>query len=202
MEIPYSADCGRCRMKSEQGGLPMKKTILHPIVISGLLIVVLLMSAAPVVAAVLTESEMQDLVFMREEEKLARDVYDALRLRWGSRVFSNIELSEQTHMDAIKDLLDKYGIPDPAEGMDYGEFANVELQKLYDELVERGSLSLVEAYRVGILIEETDIEDLVEAIDRSVHPDIQRIYRNLLRGSQNHLKAFSSHLGAQGILVE
>ena len=75
----------------------MRKTILNRIVISWLLIVALLTSATPVVAASLTESEIQDLVFIREEEKLARDVYDALRLRWGSRVFSNIESSEQTH---------------------------------------------------------------------------------------------------------
>ena len=180
----------------------MRKTILNRIAISWLLIVVLLMSATPVVAAGLTESEIQDLVFIREEEKLARDVYDALRLCWGSRVFSNIELSEQTHMDAIKGLLDRYGIPDPAEGRGYGEFANTELQELYDMLVARGSRSLVEAYRVGILIEETDIRDLQEAMDRSVHVDIKTVYGNLLRGSQNHLKAFSSHLGAQGIVIE
>ena len=65
----------------------MRKTILNPIVISGLLIAVLLLSATPVVAAVLTESEIQDLVFIREEEKLARDVYDALKMCWGSRCF-------------------------------------------------------------------------------------------------------------------
>ncbi|OPY10815.1 MAG: hypothetical protein A4E73_00984 [Syntrophaceae bacterium PtaU1.Bin231] len=180
----------------------MRKTILKHFFAVGLFTVVLLIWAAPVVAAGLTESEIQDLVFIREEEKLARDVYDALRLYWGSRVFSNIELSEQTHMDAIKGLLDRYGIPDPAEGRGYGEFANTELQDLYDTLVARGSRSLVEAYRVGILIEETDIRDLQEAMDRSVHVDIKTVYGNLLRGSQNHLKAFSSHLGAQGILIE
>jgi hypothetical protein len=180
----------------------MRKTILNQIVIAGLLTVVLIMSAAPVVAAVLTESEIQDLVFIREEEKLARDVYDALKMCWGSRVFSNVELSEQTHMDAVKSLLDNYGIPDPAEGRGYGEFASKELQELYDTLVERGSRSLVEAYRVGILIEETDIRDLLEAMERSSHVDIKTVYSNLLRGSQNHLKAFSSHLGSQGVVIE
>ena len=180
----------------------MKKTILTHIVISGLLIVVLLMSAMPVLAEILTESEIQDLVFIREEEKLARDVYDALKICWGSRVFSNIELSEQTHMDAIKGLLEKYGIPDPAEGKGHGEFANTELLELYNALVARGNRSLVEAYRVGILIEETDIRDLLEAMARSSHVDIKTVYSNLLRGSQNHLKAFSSHLGSQGIVIE
>ena len=120
----------------------------------------------------------------------------------GKSVFSNIELSEQTHMDAIKGLLDKYGIPDPAEGWGYGEFYNTELQELYNTLVARGSRSLDEAYRVGILIEEIDLGDLLEAMARSSHVDIKTVYGNLLRGSQNHLKAFSSHLGAQGIVVE
>jgi hypothetical protein len=111
-------------------------------------------------------------------------------------------LSEQTHMDAIKGLLEKYGIPDPAEGKGQGEFASTELLELYNALVARGSRSLVEAYQVGILIEETDIRDLLEAMARSSHVDIKTVYSNLLRGSQNHLKAFSSHLGSQGIVIE
>lgn len=180
----------------------MKETRRTRFLVAGLLLFALLVSAVPAAAAEPSQEEIDDLVFLREEEKLARDVYDTLGLRWGSRVFINIESSEQTHMDAIKGLLDRYGIPDPAEGMGYGQFVNEKLQKLYDELIAQGNVSLIEAYRVGVLIEETDIEDLEEAMARSSHADIRRVYGNLLRGSQNHLKAFSSHLGAQGILIE
>lgn len=180
----------------------MSTSIQRRFMFAGLILVALLASSPLVAAAELSQAEIDDLVFIREEEKLARDVYDALRLLWGSRVFTNIESSEQIHMDAIKGLLDKYGIPDPAEGRGYGEFANQELQELYIALVARGSRSLVEAYRAGILIEETDIRDLQDAIARSVHADIRTVYGNLLTGSQNHLKAFSSHLGAEGILLE
>ena len=33
---------------------------------------------------------------------------------WGLTIFSNIASSEQKHMDAIKTLLDRYGLDDPA----------------------------------------------------------------------------------------
>jgi hypothetical protein len=98
----------------------------------------------------LTEAEKYWLTYMREEEKLARDVYLSLYDKWQSRVFKNISVSEQTHMDAIKNLLDKYGIADPAEGKAAGVFTNRDLQALYDELIEVGGVSLVDALEVGV----------------------------------------------------
>lgn len=176
----------------------MRKSICILSIVAGLLVPVLLLTALPVTAADLSQDEINDLVYLREEEKLARDVYDALGQQWGSQVFTRIESSEQTHMDAIKGLLDKYGIPDPAEGNGYGVFDNRDLQTLYDALVKRGSQSPVEAYRVGVLIEQTDITDLLAAISRTERVDIKTVYGNLLRGSQSHLKAFTSHLVAEG----
>jgi hypothetical protein len=180
----------------------MSTTVQSRFIAAGLILYALLASAPLVAASDFSQAEIDDLVFLREEEKLARDVYDALRLLWGSRVFANIESSEQIHMDAIKAPSDRCSIPDPADGRGYGDFANPELQELYGALVARGSRSPVEACRVGILIEEADIRDLQDAIARSGHVDIRTVYGNLLRGSQNHLKAFSSHLGAEGILIE
>jgi len=57
----------------------------------------------------LSESEMQGLILMREEEKLARDVYTTLGEKWDLNIFINIAGSEQTHTDAVKYLLDRYG---------------------------------------------------------------------------------------------
>ena len=70
----------------------------------------------------LTDSEKYWLTYMREEEKLARDVYIFLYDKWGSQIFNNISVSEQTHMDAIKTLLDRYGIPDPVADKGPGVF--------------------------------------------------------------------------------
>jgi hypothetical protein len=123
----------------------------------------------------LTADEIAGLAYMREEEKVARDVYLALYDAWDSQVFSNIASSEQTHMDAVKTLLDRYGIADPAAGNDIGEFTNPDLQALYDELVALGQQSLADGYRVGALIEETDIQDLIEELETVEHSDIQRV---------------------------
>ena len=98
----------------------------------------------------LTSAEEYWLTYMREEEKVARDVYIVLYDQWQSRIFKNISLSEQTHMDAIKTLLDKYGIADPAAGKEVGEFTNPDLQAMYDELIDAGSVSLVDALEVGV----------------------------------------------------
>jgi hypothetical protein len=105
-------------------------------------------------------------------------------------------------MDAVKTLLARYGIPDPADGNAQGEFANPKLQKLYDNLIWQASVSLVEALKVGVFIEETDIEDLTEAILSAEHKDIKTVYRNLLQGSLNHLDAFCSNLEVRGISCE
>ena len=56
------------------------------------------------------------MLFMREEEKLARDVYLTLYDAWRLAPFANISVSEQKHMNAMLLLLRKYGLPDPAAG--------------------------------------------------------------------------------------
>lgn len=144
----------------------------------------------------LSEDETYWLTYMREEEKLARDVYRVLYDQWGVTIFNNIAASEQKHMDAIEKLLGKYGINDPVTDEDVlDNFTILELNTLYDELKTRGLSSLDEAYQVGVDIEKLDIEDLEDAIRVSgTHPDIVRVYNNLLDGSENHLAAFELHL--------
>jgi len=146
--------------------------------------------------AELSEIEANWLIYMREEEKLARDVYQVLYEKWGSRIFDNIAASEQNHTDALEKLLEKYGITDPVTDENVlGSYINPKLNTLYDELKTRGLTSLQVAYQVGFAIEELDIEDLQEAIaDSGAHADIVRVYHNLLGGSENHLAAFSSQL--------
>lgn len=144
----------------------------------------------------LTTQEKNDLIFMREEEKLARDVYLTLFDEWGTPVFANIATSEQQHMDAILSLLKLYKLADPAAGNLVGEFTNTELQALYDQLVARGKESALDALMVGGIIEETDIEDLTAAMDTSRLANIDSVYSNLLNGSYNHLRAFAKNISA------
>ncbi|MDD1697160.1 MAG: DUF2202 domain-containing protein [Methanoregula sp.] len=151
-------------------------------------------STSSVVTGKLTDDEKYWLTYLREEEKVARDVYLSFNDTWNLRIFKNIAASEQQHMDAIKVLLDRYSIPDPAADTGIGEFTNPDLQQLYDDLIQQGSISKAEAFKVGVIIEETDIDDLNEAIAAAGHNDIKTVYSNLLQGSLHHLDAFESGL--------
>ena len=157
------------------------------------------LSADQIQLQVLSVEEADMLKFMREEEKLARDVYQVLYLQWFASVFENISASEQRHMDSVKVFLDAYGIDDPATDdagvlNEVGVFNNSELQSLYDQLVEHGGASLLEAYKVGALIEEADIIDLQEAIANTDIVELKAMYTQLLEGSYNHLRAFSRQI--------
>lgn len=151
------------------------------------------MSQAPLTA--LTPVEIDDLEFMREEEKLAHDVYVTLFQKWNISTFQNIAVSEQTHTDSVKVLLDRYGAIDPTIGKSVGQFANPELQKLYDTLIVQGSQSAAEALKVGAAIEEIDILDLEKRLARTEKADIRWVYDNLKTGSYNHLRAFTRNMG-------
>ncbi|HNJ81267.1 MAG TPA: DUF2202 domain-containing protein, partial [Methanoregulaceae archaeon] len=147
-------------------------------------------------ATPLTDDEKYWMTYMREEEKLARDVYLSLGARWNLPLFTNIAQSEQVHMDSVKTLLDRYGIPDPAAGKAQGAFTDPALQDLYDDLIAQGSASPVEALKAGVIVEETDIADLNKALATTEKNDIRTVYNNLLQGSMNHLNAFQSNLAS------
>ncbi|MFN8026792.1 MAG: DUF2202 domain-containing protein [Acidimicrobiia bacterium] len=147
-------------------------------------------------SSVLGAGDRAAVVQMREEEKLARDVYTALGDKWGVAIFDNIAASEQTHMDQVATLLDRYGIADPAATTAPGEFADAKLQALYDQLVAQGSRSLVDALSVGATIEDLDIADLRSFATTTA--DVQAVWDNLERGSRNHLRAFTSQLETRG----
>ena len=146
--------------------------------------------------ATLTAEQEAGLAHMREEEKLAYDVYTAMYDQWQLKPFSNISSAEQTHSDAMKVLLDRYGLDDPAAGNAAGVFTDPDLQALYDSLVAQGSESLVAALTVGATIEDLDIADLQSL--GTTAPDIDLVYANLEKGSRNHLRAFTKQLVKNG----
>ena len=151
----------------------------------------------------LTDEEISGILFMREEEKLARDVYLYLYEIHPLRPFLNISKSEQAHMDAIKYLIDTYDLEDPVGENPEGLFQNEDLQQMYDELIEMGSKSREEALKVGALIEEVDIIDLQHELDSiAENEDVIRVYQNLCNASENHLRAFVRVLGANNVEYE
>jgi hypothetical protein len=138
----------------------------------------------------LNSAEIRALRLMREEEKLARDVYLTLFEETNHRIFRNIARSEQRHMNAVRVLIQKYGLADPASDDTVGVFTNPNLQALYYDLTAQGSQSLQEALKVGALIEDLDIFDLKRFIKKSDNQDILILLQNLQKGSRNHIRAF------------
>lgn len=150
-------------------------------------------------AGVLDDAEIAGLKFMREEEKLAHDVYVALYNTWGAQIFANIAQAETEHTEAVIGQMQKYAVEDSAAGNPPGVFEDSYLQALYDRLIEMGSVSLIEALKVGALVEETDIVDLRDKMAVTDEPSVLRVYRNLLCGSFSHLQAFDTALRARGV---
>ena len=145
----------------------------------------------------LSDAQKEGLSFIIEEEKVARDVYLTLYTTWENRVFKNIAKAEQKHMDALEKLFSTYEVEAPLTLEDVGIFENAELQKLYDELVERGNTSLLDALEVGVVVEETDIADLERLLEAGVPSDFEHVYTSLLKGSNKHLDAFNQQISRQ-----
>ena len=150
----------------------------------------------------LTEEQKDMLFFIYQEEKVARDVYIYLgELYPDESTFASIQLSEQRHMDAAQQLCINYGIDismiDESESA-CGEFYVDYLQELYETCINLGESELVEALKVGKLIEETDIGTLTESIESMDMPDdIIRTYEILREGSYNHLESYEAAIARE-----
>ena len=149
----------------------------------------------------ISTAEAASLTFMREEEKLANNVYLQLANTWGAqtRVFSNVAQSEASHTESIRQLLLRYTLADPAAGLADGVFVNQTLQQLYATLIQQSSLSYVDALNVSCAIEEIDILDLQTALVNIDNQDIKLVYNNLTVASRNHLRSFVNALTLVGI---
>ncbi len=150
---------------------------------------------AAILPADLSAEETAGLLYMYEEEKLARDVYNALYTAWNIPTFQNIAASEQMHMDSVKSLLDRYSLNVPSSAP--GSFIDATLQNLYTTLIAQGGQSAADALKVGAAIEELDILDLQTRLSATDNADIQMVYGKLLSGSNNHLQAFAMALRNQ-----
>ena len=136
------------------------------------------------------------LIFMLEEEKLARDTYSFLNNEWAITQFANIKASEQTHMDAIEKLLIQYNIQYTI--LPEGQFNNANLQTLYNQFAKDGAISQYNALQIGATIEDLDIVDLQDFIDATENTNIISVFKNLQCGSRNHLRSFVSTIENSG----
>lgn len=169
----------------------MKRNIVSVLVFTLIAALAFQVSGASAAAPAISDAEAEALQFMREEEKLAHDLYAAFAELYDLPLFGNIANAETQHGEAIAGLLTLYGLDDPAAGMAAGEFANADLQALYDDLLAQGSPSLLAALQAGARVEETDILDLQAALNEVTDPEIQRVFGHLLAGSVQHLQAFA-----------
>ena len=138
----------------------------------------------------LTPTEIEEVLYLREEEKLARDVYHTLGLKWKLRIFSNIKSAEQTHMDHIKMVIDLYDLQDPVVDDSVGVFSNAHLAALYVDLVKKGEKTVVDALQVGMTIEDLDIFDINEMLATATNDHVKIVAYNLVKGSRNHMRSF------------
>ena len=168
----------------------MRKSAIAVVMAAGLIA-----GVAPAEAATApkrpTVAQKLQLQYLVEEEKLARDVYAYLAANVTSQKFSNIVKSEQTHMDNISALLKKYNYFNPTTTRAPGVFRDAELQKLYNDLIAQGSVSVAAAMQVGVAIEELDIADIKKMMVNPAPADVKLAWDLLLKGSINHLAAFS-----------
>ena len=148
------------------------------------------------------DAHIADVTYLREEEKLARDVYLTLHKRWGLQIFDNISRSEQRHMDRMRSLLTSYGAPDPVKSDEVGAFTNPELAALYEKLTRQGETSETQALLVGATIEDLDIRDIIAMKKRTSAPDALDAFSKLECGSRNHMRAFTRQLAARGLVYE
>jgi hypothetical protein len=166
-----------------------------------ILLILSLIFSANLYAQSISENEKAGILLMREEEKMARDIYQSLNEKWNQVPFSHISESEIYHMSQMKALIDKFQLTDPVtkNADKRGVFENSSLKKLYDELLLSGNTSLEAAFRAGAKVEEVDIRDLKAEMAKTINEDIKSTYTYLVRASENHLRAFVRNLNSINI---
>ena len=151
-----------------------------------------------VVTGTVNEAETAGLLFMREEEKLARDVYAYMYAKYKLPVFLNISKSENVHMSAVLRLITGFNITDNSTN-DAGVYVNTHLTELYRQLIAMGDVSVIDALKAGVLIEQTDISDLQKELLSAENISVKTVYNNIMAGSNAHLKAFIWNLKIKGV---
>lgn len=147
--------------------------------------------------AALTAREKDGLLFIWEEEKAARDLYNGLYEKNNMTIFLDLVRSESSHMDRARAVMEKHGLAVPPD--DPGIFQNQTLQEMHDQLLAEGLQSDQDALTVAAVFEEISIVDLEKELSASQADDVRTVYEGLLAGSRKHLRSYVSDLKDQGI---
>ncbi len=142
----------------------------------------------------ITETEIAGMLFMREEEQMAHDLYAVWSEMYALPIFGNIAQAEVTHASEVQFLLDRYNVSSENIGNLSSGYGEPAIQTLSASLEKQGSLSLTDALKAGVMIEERDISDLEKVLTNTTREDLKVVYGNLLSGSENHLSAFNTQL--------
>ena len=144
----------------------------------------------------LTADEIEFIYAVREDEKVARDLYFSFFGTFGLKPFENIGKAEDNHIKATEKLFDYYEIDYPALS-ENGKFENAIRQKLFDSLLLKGTPEL-EAFKVMAMLEESNIVEYGEVLKTIANPNIKIVIENLARASANHFKAAIRQITALG----
>ena len=147
--------------------------------------------------AALTAREKDGLLFIWEEEKAARDLYNGLYEKNNMTIFLDLVRSESSHMDQARAVMEKHGLAVPPD--EPGIFQNQTLQEMHDQLLAEGLQSDQDALTVAAVFEEISIVDLEKELSASQPDDVRTVYEGLLAGSRKHLRSYVSDLEGQGI---
>lgn len=116
------------------------------------------------------------LQYAIEDEFLAQAEYEIIMEKYGTiRPFSNIIKAESRHISALLPLFEKYDLDVPVNDAD-------------ERVVVPGSLS--EIFSIGVEAEINNIEMYEGFLEEDLPDDVEFVFENLMRASENHLKAF------------
>ena len=149
----------------------------------------------------ITQSDRDALIYNMQEEKVANNFYTAMQNLYGINVFENISKSETMHMKHVKALLDNFGIDNPVSGKYEvaGSFMDAGLERMYNDMISTGNISVTDALKESAKFEEMDIRDLKAFVESTQNTSIESTLNMLINASGNHLRAFVKNLKTRGI---
>jgi hypothetical protein len=146
----------------------------------------------------LSASAQEALRFQIDEERMAGELYQALGEKHDVPPFKNIPRAEARHRELLENLATRAGLT-PARPTTAGRYETPAIQARHDALLARGQASLIEALKVGALVEEQDIADLRALVATTDNPELKSVVTALEQGSRHHLNAFVRNLRSRGV---
>lgn len=149
----------------------------------------------------ISQSDRDALIYTMQEEKVANNFYTAMQSLYALNVFQNISKSETMHMKHVKTLLDNFGIDNPVSGKyeAAGSFMDAGLERMYNDMISIGNISVTDALKESAKFEEMDIRDLKAFVESAENTSIESTLNKLINASGNHLRAFVRNLKTRGI---